>query len=544
MNSQQPFHNSHEQDPQNTPHVQETGNNYTPYVQIPPYMRGGYTPKEKPQYRGIDALFAWLSIAVGFLFVRAMPVTQNALGGMLFLILLYVFGGIYLYASKVRIGTASVLFALGAVILSAGMITGGNHTLRGLLFLGLLLAFLYWCYVACGLGGMADENMVLHVWRAVFVMPFVSLEHIFPALFSFRKKGENAAKLWRTLGWTLVGLGVAVIPTAIVVALLSYDAQFTSLLDRIFSFSPDGAWEVIRDLILGFLVAIVLFGVMFAVHYKRQKNNGQAEEITKTNLHVLPKALLCAAVTPILAVYVIFFISQWSYYVSAFTHVLPADLTYATYAREGFFQLCGVSALNAVMLLLFNLLIRKSDKPRDLIRSLYSSVISIFTLILIATAISKMVLYINTYGLTQKRVYATWLMLLLAVIFVLVLIRQLVQKLQLIPAIAVVCVLFLALLMLPNVDGMIASYNVDAYLAGDLNEVDVDALSEYGTSAVPALVRLKNELLSRIPEDEEAKTLLKQTDHALQQIAIDLRERPKGFFTFNFPDARAEKLLG
>jgi hypothetical protein len=423
------------------------------------------------------------------------------------------------------------------------MITGGNHTLRGLLFLGLLLAFLYWCYVTCGLGNMANDNAALYIWRAVFVMPFLSLEHIFPALFSFRKKGENAAKLWRTLGWTLVGLGVAVIPTAIVIALLSYDAQFTSLMDRIFSFSLDGAWELIRDLILGFLVAIVLFGVLFAVNYKRKKNNRQPEEVSCADLHVLPRALLCAAVTPILAVYVIFFISQWSYYVSAFTNVLPADLTYAAYAREGFFQLCGVSALNAAMLLLFNLLIRKNGKPRDVIRTLYSSVISVFTLILIATAISKMVLYINTYGLTQKRVYATWFMLLLAVVFVLVLIRQATKKLHLFPAIALACVLFAALITLPNVDGMIASYNVNAYLSGDLKEVDIDALSDYGTSAVPALVRLRDELMSQSYTDDTVKELLKQTDQALTLIDMELREQPKGFFTFNFPDARAEKLL-
>lgn len=545
MNSNQPFHDPQKQDPNVQNSTNGNANNTNPYLHIPPYMRGSYTPtpKEKPQYRGMDTLFAWLSIAVGFLFVRAMPVTQNSLGGMLFLLVLYAFGGLYLYGSGVRLGKASLLLAVVVLILSFGMITGGNHTLRGLLFLGLLLAFLYWCYVTCGLGNMANDNAALYIWRAVFVMPFLSLEHIFPALFSFRKKGENAAKLWRTLGWTLVGLGVAVIPTAIVIALLSYDAQFTSLMDRIFSFSLDGAWELIRDLILGFLVAIVLFGVLFAVNYKRKKNNGQPEEVSCADLHVLPRALLCAAVTPILAVYVIFFISQWSYYVSAFTNVLPADLTYAAYAREGFFQLCGVSALNAAMLLLFNLLIRKNGKPRDVIRTLYSSVISVFTLILIATAISKMALYINTYGLTQKRVYATWFMLLLAVVFVLVLIRQATKKLRLFPAIALVCVLFAALITLPNVDGMIASYNVNAYLSGDLKEVDVDALSGYGTSSVPALVRLRDELTSQNYTDDTVKELLKQTDQALTLIDMELREQPKGFFTFNFPDARAEKLL-
>ena len=147
MNSNQPFHDPQKQDPncQNSPNANTSNTN--PYLQIPPYMRGGYTPtpKEKPQYHGMDALFAWLSIAVGFLFVRAMPVTQNSLGGMLFLLVLYAFGGLYLYGSGVRLGKASLLLAVVVLILSFGMITGGNHTLRGLLFLGLLLAFLYWC---------------------------------------------------------------------------------------------------------------------------------------------------------------------------------------------------------------------------------------------------------------------------------------------------------------------------------------------------------------------------------------------------------------
>lgn len=50
--------------------------------------------------------------------------------------------------------------------------------------------------------------------------------------------------------------------------------------------------------------------------------------------------------------------------------------------------------------------------------------LSIFTLILIATAISKMVMYISVYGLTQLRFYTTWFMLLLAVIFVMIIVKQ------------------------------------------------------------------------------------------------------------------------
>lgn len=514
----------------------------------PPFYPDSYfipTQRPKPSYRALDALFAWLSILVGFLFVRVMPVTRTPLGAILFLVLLYAFGGIYLHLSGLRLSAPTVLFAVSAALLSVGMITNGNRTIRGFLFLFLLLAFLYWCYAVCGLAGKHPfrERLTAYLCHAIFVVPFTSLEHLFPALVAYRRENEKSKKNLRTLGWILLGLAIAVIPTSIVVALLSYDSQFTDLLSRIFSFSIDGAWEFIRDLILGFLCAILLFGFLFGVLWRRQKNNGETEELKSANLHVLPRALLCTAVTPILAVYVIFFVSQWSYYVSAFTHVLPREMTYAAYAREGFFQLCGVCALNAVMLLLFNLLIKRTEKKRDLLQILYSSVISVFTLILIATAISKMALYIDSYGLTQKRVYASWLMLLLAVIFVLVLIRQVTAKLKLIPSIALCCVIFFALITLPNVDGMIANYNVDAYLAGELNEVDVNSLADYGSSSVPALVRLKADLSSRQDRDEKTENILKNTDLMLDIIFYNLDDDENTFFSFNIPDAKARDLL-
>lgn len=498
----------------------------------------------KPIYQGIDTLFAWLSIIVGFLFVRTLPVVQNTLGGFLMTCLLFAFGACYLVYSKVKPGTASIVIAAVACFLSVGLITGANKTLQRLLFLFVILAFLYFIYSVCGLAGKnpLSQNCVAHAFHAIFTLPFGVLDALFRAL-PIRRRKESDGKLMRTLGWVLLGLAVAIIPTAVVILLLSYDEQFTNLLEQIFSFSLDGVWEYIRDIILGFLVAILLFGALFAVKWKRQRNNGEEMKTGTTNCHILPKALLCAAVTPILAVYVIFFISQWNYYLSAFTHTLPQDLTYAAYARSGFFELCWVSAINAAMLLLFNLLIRRKDGERGILQAIYSSLISLFTLVLIATALSKMVLYIGSYGLTQKRVYASWLMLLLAVIFIAVLLAQFIKKIRLVPVIVALCILFFGLVAIPDIDGMIASYNVNTYLAGDLNEVDVDTLAEYGVSSVPALVELRDELSKRSFLTVEESDIIQKAEKALDGIKKELSEQPNSFFTFNIPTARARALL-
>lgn len=513
-----------------------------------PFDRSAYAETPKPIFSGLDTLFAWLSIVVGFLFVRMLPVVQNTLGALLFAWLLFGFAALYLIRSRVIPTPSAIALAALTCLLSLGLITGANQVLQRLLYLFIFCVFLYWIYAVCGLSGgkLLGENCIAHIIHSILVLPMSSVEYIFRALPIRSRKKESNGNLMRTLGWILLGLAVAVVPTAIVVLLLSYDEQFTALLDKIFSFHIDGAWEAIRDVILGFLVAILLFGALFGVKWGRQRHNGGATPLHIGSCHVLPKALLCAAVTPILAVYVIFFISQWDYYISAFTHSLPEELTYAVYARSGFFELCWVCAINACLLLLFNLLIRRTEGEKGRLQAIYSAVISLFTLVLIATALSKMVLYIDSYGLTQKRVYASWLMLLLAAIFVLVLIRQFVKRLPLFSSIAVCCILFFALIVLPNVDGMIASYNVNAYLDGELNEVDVDTAASFGVSSVPALIELRDSLEEKKEGEElstDEKIVLQKTKAALTGISNGLQERDDTFWSFNIPTARARALL-
>ena len=522
-----------------------------PYYSSMQCMRGGapYTPPPpapKPIYQLKDTVFAYLSIVFGFFFVRALPISKTPLSAMLVVLLLFLVGGVFLTVSKVRPTLSVLLLAGSAAILSVGFLTGGNNVIRGFLLTALIVLFLCFLYAACGLAGknLLSDGIFSHVWNAVFIIPLSSLYHLFPALPIRLKKGEKSGHVMRGIGWALLGLCVAIIPTAIVIALLSYDPQFMALLEDLFDFSLDGVWEYIRDAVLGFLVAIPLFGALFGANWKRMQNNGSAEEVGKTNLRILPRPLVIASVTPLLFVYVLFFISQWSYYVSAFTHVLPEELTYATYAREGFFELCWVAAINAALLLLFNLLIRPSKNEKfDLLRSLYSVVISLFTLILIATALSKMMLYIDSYGLTQKRVYASWLMLLLAAVFVLVIVRQFVRRMPLAGSIAVCCILFFALIALPNIDGMIATYNVDAYLSGDLPTVDVESISDYGVSSVPALCDLEDALEERTDRTEDETVLLTHTSAALAMIADDLGEREYTVWSFSFPESRARRLL-
>ena len=224
---------------------------------------------------------------------------------------------------------------------------------------------------------------------------------------------------------------------------------------------------------------------------------------------------------------------------SGFTGLLPESFSYAEYAREGFFQLCLVSVINLFVISAVIVFMRRNNKANTVLLKIISIIFSVFTLVLIATAISKLVMYIDFYGLTPKRVHAAWFMAVLAVIFILIIIRQFAKKLNAVAVSIVVLVIMFAAIALPDIDGYIAEYNVDRYLNGTLETVDVDAMKDLGLSAVPQMVRLADVL------DESKADLVLYVDvmDFLRQIEIDYFAEEPELFTYTVPYVRAREAL-
>ena len=172
----------------------------------------------------------------------------------------------------------------------------------------------------------------------------------------------------------------------------------------------------------------------------------------------------------------------------------PEELTFSDYAREGFFQLLAVAVINAVLSLGASLLTKRRpenpDKPnRDRthpVTRIYMAVMALSTLILIATAVAKMLLYVDTYGMTHKRTYATWLMLLLAVCFVAVILRQVFARMNLTGTLLAVFLVFFVAISVVNVDSLIMKYNANAAVDGNLRTMQGEVLEDCGHSGVLA----------------------------------------------------------
>jgi hypothetical protein len=167
-----------------------------------------------------------------------------------------------------------------------------------------------------------------------------------------------------------------------------------------------------------------------------------------------------------------------------------AHLTYAHYARHGFFELVAVSLLVLPLLLAVDAAGRRTRALRFL-----SAALLALTFVVMASALQRMRLYEHVYGLTELRVYATGVILWLAVVlvwFALTVLRGYRRHF----AVGVVVAGFAATAALDalNPDALIARTNLSR------PRVDVAYLAGLGDDAVPTLVARLPQLDPRLRE--------------------------------------------
>ena len=92
-------------------------------------------------------------------------------------------------------------------------------------------------------------------------------------------------------------------------------------------------------------------------------------------------------------------------------------LSYAEYARRGFFELTAVAGLSLPLLLLAEWLLNKDDRRGVRTFRVLAAVVVALLCVIVASALFRMRLYVSAYGLTEQRLYVTAFMLWLAVVF-------------------------------------------------------------------------------------------------------------------------------
>ncbi len=199
-----------------------------------------------------------------------------------------------------------------------------------------------------------------------------------------------------------IGIVIA-IPLLFVMILLltSADIVFANMFQRFFE--TINIWQVTCIL---FLITAVFFSsyTIFAALGKKNVT----EEVTDKRIF---DPIIAIVVTAALSVLYLMFSIIQIIYLFIGNMQLPAGYTYASYAREGFFQLLTVCILNLLLVLICLYLFRD-----NMVLKIVLTIISGCTYIMILSSALRMLMYIDRYHLTFKRIQELWT---LAVIFLL-----------------------------------------------------------------------------------------------------------------------------
>lgn len=194
---------------------------------------------------------------------------------------------------------------------------------------------------------------------------------------------------------------------------------------------------------------------------------------------------------------------------------VSAVLTYAEYARRGFFELVWVTALVLPLLLAAHWLLRKENPAHERVFRLLAGMQVLLLFVIMASAIGRMRLYQSEYGLTELRLYTTAFMGWLSLVFVWFAATVLRGQRQRFACGALLTgFLMIAALHLMNPDAFIVRVNVahaqaarsfDVYYAASLSTDAAPALLE----ALPTLNKhdrclIENEMFQRLPQLQSA----------------------------------------
>jgi hypothetical protein len=166
---------------------------------------------------------------------------------------------------------------------------------------------------------------------------------------------------------------------------------------------------------------------------------------------------------------------------------VSAGLTYAEYARRGFFELVWVTALVLPLLLGAHWLLRKENPRHERLFRLLAGIQVALLFVIMTSAIARMRLYQSQYGLTELRLYTTAFMGWLALVFVwfaATVLRG--QRERFACGALVSAFLMIAALHVMNPDAFIVRVNVAHIEAG--RHLDVNYVTSLSADAVPALV--------------------------------------------------------
>ena len=334
-----------------------------------------------------------------------------------------------------------------------------------------------------------DIGVIEDILYGFFVRTFGNIGKPFSILGKLlHPKGSQ--KKYDNLKKVLLGLIIAVPLLMIILSLLaSADSIFEQYLGQIPDWFKDiKIGEFLFRGIMILSVCIVSFGYIWSLSERRKGSGSLTEGRTKWNLKVWDPVVVITILTTVNIIYVLFVFIQFSYLFGGLKAGLPAEFTFAEYARRGFFELVAVTLINFSILLFSLGFTRKKDKATDRTMSILNTLLVGCTLVILFSAHFRMSMYEEAYGYTYLRMFTHIFMVFLFILFLLAFYRIWNEKFTLVKPYIIASIAAFLIVNYMNVDVIIARNNVDRFYND--RKIDMVYLADLSYDAAPQIARL------------------------------------------------------
>ncbi|MCL2402890.1 MAG: DUF4173 domain-containing protein [Coriobacteriia bacterium] len=226
----------------------------------------------------------------------------------------------------------------------------------------------------------------------------------------------------------------------------------------------------------------------------------------KRNKFKFPSIFSATLLLMVNLLYFVYALVQFRFLFAGTSGTLPEGLglIYADYARSGFFELVTLALFNFALIAISAYFTHREGRAGLVLRSLTIALVALST-IQLASALTRMLLYVQAFGLSQLRLFVFAYITFIAIVFVLFIVRELLSK-RATPLFRIAALSALVLLLGMNYivpDTLIARYNLERQIAGELKVQRVDFnyyAYHLSFDSVRVLLEMEDRLLDARPE--------------------------------------------
>lgn len=322
-----------------------------------------------------------------------------------------------------------------------------------------------------------DDERLLTQWKPILISLFRPFAHF------HRFIKDSIDKLFKgreSLKYVFIGVLVALPVLLVVIPLLiQADMIFKDASQRFFE-QIEITSEVIFRIIFCLIVASYAYAVAILQFIKKKEYEENGLQIPGLS----SKGAGIAVTTMLVLINVIYsmFVYIQIRYLFLNAGALPDGITYATYAREGFFQLLTVAILNVILVSVLEWL----NKNRHTLQRILEGLTLICTFVMGVSSFYRMHLYEVSYGYTRLRLLV-FMFLIFLLVFIMMLLGYLIsyKKVWLHTVIYFSVAYYIGASWF-NVDGFIVRENIARYEKS--GEFDAAYAMTLSSDAIPLLV--------------------------------------------------------